>query len=252
MSTTSDTNDSQQQKEKQVKNKAPAFQFYPRDFLCDGKVLAMPMHCRGAYITLLCIDWIDDGILKTDFATIAGVAEIEQLQRCFVDHPIKKGYVTNPRLLKERQNQKDRSAQAQDAAAKRWHSNGNAGEMQTVCTASASTSASTSTKKNNKSALSSVDFNFPSELDTPRIRALLDDYIQHRREKKSPVTKTQIEKLLKKYAFKPDEFIQNAERSIENGWLGIFAPEEKQQQSGPSVDPRINTILKSLKGSEAA
>lgn len=37
--------------------KAPAFQFYPNDFLMDGNVAGMSLQERGAYITLLCICW---------------------------------------------------------------------------------------------------------------------------------------------------------------------------------------------------
>lgn len=37
--------------------KSPAFQFYPNDFLMDGKVAGMSLQERGAYITLLCICW---------------------------------------------------------------------------------------------------------------------------------------------------------------------------------------------------
>jgi uncharacterized protein YdaU (DUF1376 family) len=36
---------------------APAFQFYPKDFLSDGNVAGMSLAERGAYITLLCICW---------------------------------------------------------------------------------------------------------------------------------------------------------------------------------------------------
>ena len=39
--------------------KAPAFQFYPRDFLTDGRVAAMTLEERGAYITLLCLCWTE-------------------------------------------------------------------------------------------------------------------------------------------------------------------------------------------------
>ena len=37
--------------------KAPAFQFYPKDFLADANVMAMNMEERGCHITLLCACW---------------------------------------------------------------------------------------------------------------------------------------------------------------------------------------------------
>lgn len=57
--------------------KAPAFQFYPKDFLTDRRVLRMPMAARGIYITLLCHAWMD-GALPNDLgelALILGVPE---------------------------------------------------------------------------------------------------------------------------------------------------------------------------------
>lgn len=41
---------------------APAFQFYPKDFLTDGNVAVMSLQERGAYITLLCNCWIEGSI----------------------------------------------------------------------------------------------------------------------------------------------------------------------------------------------
>lgn len=83
--------------------KSPAFQFYPKDWLTDEKVLAMTPAERGEYITLLCVDWLNDG-LKEGFWP--GLNQGSTLVRsCFVDHPTKAGYLTNPRLQKERQKQ---------------------------------------------------------------------------------------------------------------------------------------------------
>ena len=45
-----------------TKQKAPAFQFYPSDFLSDGRVAAMTDEETGVYIRLLCHAWIDRGI----------------------------------------------------------------------------------------------------------------------------------------------------------------------------------------------
>ena len=45
--------------------RAPAFQFYAKDWLADSKVLAMTLAERGAYITLLSICWQEDS-LPTD------------------------------------------------------------------------------------------------------------------------------------------------------------------------------------------
>ena len=50
--------------------KAPAFQFYPRDFVSDPKVAAMTNAEVGIYIRLLCYAWLDEG-LPHDFEALA-------------------------------------------------------------------------------------------------------------------------------------------------------------------------------------
>lgn len=103
------------------------------------------------------------------------------------------------------------------------------------------------TRQENKGALSSADFVFPSTLDDQRSKNALDAYIRHRLEIKKPVTRTQIEAVLKKYALTPGDFVPNLEHSIANGWQGIHPPSDrKQNPQGPSVDPRVNVILNSL------
>lgn len=42
--------------------KAPAFQFYARDYLTEGKVRRMPWAARGVYVDLLCTYWLDGGL----------------------------------------------------------------------------------------------------------------------------------------------------------------------------------------------
>ena len=50
--------------------KAPAFQFYPNDFLSDANVISQSMQERGVYITLLCVCW-QQGSLPSDVAPLA-------------------------------------------------------------------------------------------------------------------------------------------------------------------------------------
>ena len=102
------------------------------------------------------------------------------------------------------------------------------------------------TNKTNKGALSSADFEFPEKLDSEFHKKALDEYIQHRKELKKPLTKIAIEKLLGKYANQPDEFLSNLNHSIANGWQGVHAPNQGNGPPGKSVDGRINTILNSL------
>lgn len=48
--------------------KTPAFQFYPQDFISDINVKLMTCEERGAYISLLCHDWIEKGLPSNDHA----------------------------------------------------------------------------------------------------------------------------------------------------------------------------------------
>lgn len=45
-----------------AKNKAPAFQFYPRDYLTDIQVVVMTLEEQGAYIRLLSHQWLEGSI----------------------------------------------------------------------------------------------------------------------------------------------------------------------------------------------
>lgn len=144
--------------ESKNKEKSPAFQFYPKDFLSDGYAMAMPLECLGAYIKLLCFDWINDGIENDnqilyrltgleyldlqsgDLDAHAGT--IEMLKEKFVKHPTKKGFITNPRLMKEREKQSSFREKQSVNAKKRWESGGSAKPMPKVCSPSSSSSPS--------------------------------------------------------------------------------------------------------------
>ena len=109
--------------------KAPAFQFYPKDFLTDGHVAAMTLTERGAYITLLCLCW-EDGSLPVELpklARMAGEPEVSfrrlwpALEPCFRKQD---GRLVQPRLDKERAKQTARREAGREAgvkgAAMRW------------------------------------------------------------------------------------------------------------------------------------
>lgn len=160
-------------------NKSPAFQFYPKDVLSDGNAMAMPAEAFGIYMKLLCYDWIDNGLLKDD-KTLMRLGGFEwhdfqgnqrepedydiilsYLRAQFIDHPTKEGFITNPRLLKERANQAERSASAKSSAEARWknkdtnanamrtHDKRNANEVRSVCSSSSTASAKEDSIKDN-------------------------------------------------------------------------------------------------------
>lgn len=118
-----------------AKEKSPAFQFYPREFLADGNVSGMSLQERGAYITLLCICWNEGSLpMQTDrLANMVGVP-VKVFEKfwpairvCFTEH---EGRYVHPRLERERDKQATNRQRRSDAGSKgadmRWHRDGKA------------------------------------------------------------------------------------------------------------------------------
>lgn len=97
------------------KIKAPAFQFYVRDFLSDANQAGMSAQETGVYIRLMCYEWNEAGAgIPDDLARCARMGGITpgQMRRswpvvrsCFVPHPTFPERLMHPRLEKERQKQ---------------------------------------------------------------------------------------------------------------------------------------------------
>lgn len=93
--------------------KRPSFQFYPADWLSSMTITMMDAAHEGAYIRLLCYDWMNDGIPDDD-AKLASISRLGEgwfkggstvLRVCFKHHPTKEGFLTNSRLQTEREKQ---------------------------------------------------------------------------------------------------------------------------------------------------
>jgi len=92
----------------------PAFMFYVKDFLTSSTVMSMDLIELGAYIKLLCVCWINDG-LPTDDQSVRKILSIDD--QTFTEvWPIVKnafaevdGVLRNPRLDEERKRQIQRS-----------------------------------------------------------------------------------------------------------------------------------------------
>jgi len=94
--------------------KAPAFQFYPKDFLTDEHVRLMSLQERGAYITLLCQCWTE-GTLPADSERLARLCGVPSaafrklwpaLEPCFRPASREDNRLVHPRLERERQKQR--------------------------------------------------------------------------------------------------------------------------------------------------
>ena len=145
--------------------KAPAFQFYPRDYLCDGNVRMMTFEQRGIYVELLALCWLE-GDLPGDVGDLAKMTGLQRwrfdkawlaIRPCFVEV---NGRLRHKRLDAERAAQEaftdERSNSGKRGAAARWgwQSDGSAipepmaPDASSSASASASASASTERKKN--------------------------------------------------------------------------------------------------------
>lgn len=108
------------------------FAFYPGDWLTDLVVSTMPLDQQGAYIRLLCFAACNDGI-PANPEPLIGVAGVwaEPLASCWVEHPTKKGFLHNPRLLTELARANTKREAATSAANRRWGCERNADAMPT-------------------------------------------------------------------------------------------------------------------------
>lgn len=137
---------------------------------------------------------------------------------------IEDGYLCSDKVAEEIENRQKISKKNAESGSK----GGQANATKALKRNQASTVQTDSTEQdrtnNKKSTLTSADFIFPFKLENEIYKRALDEYIQHRRELKKPLTKIGINKLLGKYANQPNEFLQNLNHSIANGWQGIHAP----------------------------
>lgn len=109
--------------------KAPAFQFYPKDFLSDSNVLRMSMEARGIYITLLSLAWLDGAVPvdPTELARLVNLPDKQfakvwpSIRVCFQERD---GQLVQPRLEAERAKQADfrrrQSDRGSRGADQRW------------------------------------------------------------------------------------------------------------------------------------
>lgn len=111
--------------------RAPAFQWYPKDFLADGAVMRMSMTERGVYITLLSVCWLERDLPSDmkDLSRIVGMPAKRfqkmwtgALSACF--QPGDEGRLTHKRLERERMKQEEHRQRSSDkgkgGAAARW------------------------------------------------------------------------------------------------------------------------------------
>lgn len=237
--------------------KAPAFQFYPADWLSSPRVILMTPEQEGAYLRLLCYDWSGDGIPDQDqsLAALSRLGEgwfkgaSELVKGCFIPHPTKPGFITNERLQKERNKQKewrDKSREGGIRSAESRRKRSSKGGSRVVQPNANRTvepkvnSISSSSSSELKKVADAPTLPFASE----RFAEVWEDWKTFRKEKKCPLTPSTIKGQFKKFSKWGERVsIQAIEQSIENGWQGLFEPKRDtskiQQQEFKASDVGI-------------
>jgi uncharacterized protein YdaU (DUF1376 family) len=112
-------------KDTKPKGRAPAFQFYADDFLAG--TMTMTNEERGAYITLLCLQWSKGFVTELDIQRICLGMPTHCQGICQSKFQLgDDGHYRNKRLEKERTKQKERSEKQRDIANLRWKNHANA------------------------------------------------------------------------------------------------------------------------------
>jgi uncharacterized protein YdaU (DUF1376 family) len=93
-----------------VRSQSPAFSFYPKDWLSDLNVKAMSPEAKGAYIDLLAVYWLEEGLPADTnrLARLVGIAPAKfrrlwpMIEPCF---QVEDGRLVQKRMEQERANQ---------------------------------------------------------------------------------------------------------------------------------------------------
>jgi uncharacterized protein YdaU (DUF1376 family) len=247
--------------------KAPAFQFYPADFLADENVALMTNQEIGCYIKLMCYCW-REGSIPSDVAKIArlcgedGLAMAElwtAICSCFdtaIDDPSR---LIHPRLESERKKQiefrSERSESGKKGANARWNNdlskNGKAmaeplsEPMANDGSSSSSSSSSSELKPPHTPPPKKSSKKFDaSTIELPACipKEVWEKWVEYRRQANKPISKSAASELVgKMIAWHHDGFdlALIVSTSIANDWTGLFPKKESQQRGfQPASEPR--------------
>lgn len=132
-----------------ARQKAPAYQWYPKDYISDSAVMAMTLEAQGLYRLLLDVCWLDSGLPMRPhelwrIGRCESLEHFEQLWPAIAPKFYEKdGKYHNRRLDDERKKQANNRKQRQLAADKRWkleHDARNANALREQCLSSPSSS----------------------------------------------------------------------------------------------------------------
>jgi len=204
--------------------KAPAFQFYVRDWLCSLSVMRMTGDQVKAYMYLLSCAWLEEprASLPNDNEALANYAKISIEKWDKIKKPVlakfeeREGRLFSARLLECSEfstKQTENGKKGGRPKAKENPTNKPSDKPST----SPSTSSSLSTAKNPLIFPQGISDNFTKSL---------EDFIKHRKSIKKPMTQNALDLLVKKLkdisGGNVGVAIKILETSIINGWSSIY------------------------------
>lgn len=111
-----------------AKQKSPAFQWYPKDYLTDQSIATVSLEAEGLYRYLLDVAWLEDG-LPADMGDVCALVRKCKTREHFdrlwreISHKFVMGRgnrLRNKRQERERAKQKRFSKSRKESAKKRW------------------------------------------------------------------------------------------------------------------------------------
>ncbi len=230
------------------KRRAPAFQFYADDFLAG--TMTMTNEERGAYISLLCLQWSKGFVTELDIQRMCLGMPTHCQSICQSKFEAgDDGHYRNKRLEKERTKQKERSEKQRDIANLRWKNHANAlpedmpddakayaESVPEACFPSPSPTPiiHTPTPKSPWEVAHGIEL--PESIRTQNCLDAVKLWLQYKSEKRESYKKTGLTAALTKWSreFTPAEFPSIVEHSIASGWKGLYRP---QSSSGVMSNP---------------
>jgi len=205
---------------------------------------------RGAYISLLCLQWSKGFVTELDIQRMCHGMPTHCQSICQSKFVLEDdGLYRNKRLEKERTKQKERSEKQRDIANLRWKNHANAlpedmpddakayaESVPEVCFPSPSPIPiiHTPTPKSPWEVAHGIEL--PDSLRTQNCLDAVKLWLQYKSEKRESYKKTGLTAALTKWSreFTPAEFPSIVEHSIASGWKGLYRP---QSSAGAMPNP---------------
>lgn len=193
---------------------------------------------RGAYISLLCLQWSKGFVTELDIQRMCLGMPTHCQGICQSKFEIgEDGNYRNRRLEKERDKQKERSEKQREIANLRWSKDANAmpthmpddanayaKPIPESCFPSPSPNKDTKTPKSEWEVAHGVEL--PEALRTQNCLEAVRLWLRYKSEKREAYKKTGLTAAMTKWSreFTPSEFPSIVEHSIASGWKGIYRP----------------------------